>query len=144
MNDNGQQISDGLDVSQAAAGQVVTAFVLTNAVAAPILAAATSRIVRKGERRGVPWLGNVRVIAPATQLSASARTHQGRCGVAARSSTLDRTCPNVAEFAAIEGAEEFGIIWQVRLCAQYRPSLSGDQRRALMVVHRHWNRHEKR
>jgi hypothetical protein len=64
MNDNGQQISDGLDVSQAAAGQVVTAFVLTNAVAAPILAAATSRIVRKGERRGVPWLGNVRVIAP--------------------------------------------------------------------------------
>lgn len=42
------QIAGGLDVSQAAAGQVVTAFALTYAVAAPILAAATGRLPRKG------------------------------------------------------------------------------------------------
>jgi predicted MFS family arabinose efflux permease len=41
------QISSGLGVSVAAAGQVVTVFALTYAVAAPLVAAATSRVPRK-------------------------------------------------------------------------------------------------
>ena len=41
------QLASGLRVSQSAAGQVVTAFALTYALAAPVLAALTSRLPRK-------------------------------------------------------------------------------------------------
>jgi hypothetical protein len=72
------QIGSGLHVSQGSAGQVVTAFALTYAVFAPVLAAATSSASRKTLMAIAWWYSWQRILAERHRTSRLCSSHELR------------------------------------------------------------------